>query len=123
MAEGEQPGPVARGPSRKAEAQAVLEGAPWKPAPYAIADAAAIQALQRGDANADQQRRALKWLIETCCGTYDLSYRPGGEEGARDTAMAEGKRWVGLQVVKLLNNSTAVMRRTEPRGDSPEPRE
>lgn len=100
----------------------MLEGAPWKPTPYEIADAAAFQALQRGDANADQQKRALRWLINSCCGTYDLSYRPG-PTGDRDTVLAEGKRWVGLQVVKLLNNSTAVMRRKEPLGDQPEPRE
>jgi len=123
MAEGEQPAVAARGPRRKPEAQSVLEGAPWKPAPYEIADAAAFQALQRGEASAEQQRRALRWLINECCGTYDLSYRPGGPDGARDTDMAEGKRWVGLQVVKLLNNSTAVMRRKEPLGDQPEPKE
>lgn len=116
--DGEQPG----GARKKAESRAVLDGAPWKPAPYAVADASALQALQRGDATPDQQRRALQWIINQCCGTYDLSYRPG-PTGDRDTVLAEGKRWVGLQLVKLLNNSTAVMRRDEPRGDPPEPRE
>ena len=70
---------------------------PWKPHPYEAADASAIQALARGDANDVQQRRALDWIINMA-GTYDLSYRP---TGGADTAFAEGKRSVGLQIVKL----------------------
>lgn len=74
--------------------------APWKPAKWEPADASAMQALERGDADKAQQKRALKWIIEAT-GTYDLSYRPG-QNGERDTSFAEGKRSIGLQVVKLL---------------------
>lgn len=84
---------------------------PWVPSDYDIADAAAIQALQRGDATKDQQQRALKWLIEKACGTYDLSYRPG-EDGRRDTDFAEGKRFVGSQIVKMLNLNLSLLRRS-----------
>lgn len=84
---------------------------PWVPADYDIADAGAIQALGRGDATPEQQKRALKWLIEKACGTYDLSYRPG-EEGRRDTDFAEGKRFVGSQVVKMLNLNLSLLRRS-----------
>jgi hypothetical protein len=49
---------------------------PWHPAPYDEAVTGAIKALQAGTANAGQQQRALKWIIEALCGTYDLSYRP-----------------------------------------------
>lgn len=73
---------------------------PWLPAPYEDADAAALQALAQGRATADQQKRALTWVVERCCDTYGLSYRPG-TDGARDTAFAEGKRFPGLQIVKL----------------------
>lgn len=84
---------------------------PWAPVDYETADAAAIQALDRGDATPEQQRRALKWLIEKACGTYDLSYRPG-EDGRRDTDFAEGKRFVGSQVVKMLKLNLSLLRRS-----------
>ena len=72
---------------------------PWHPAPYDDADTYAIKALAAGVANEGQQKRALDWIVNTLCATYDLSYRPGSD---RDTAFAEGKRHVGLQLVKLV---------------------
>ena len=44
----------------------------------------------------------MQYIIQVLCATYDMSYRPGGEEGRRDTDFAEGKRSVGNQIVKLL---------------------
>lgn len=70
----------------------------WMPAAPKMADAAAIRALARGDATPEQQTRALTFIVEALCGTYDLSFRPNSE---RDTCFAEGRRFVGLQVVKL----------------------
>lgn len=87
---------------RKSERQAIADHAPWKPPEIEAADAAAFQALAKGMASSEQQKRALDWLVKKACRTYDLSYRPG-EEGRRDTDFAEGQRSVGLQVVKLLN--------------------
>jgi hypothetical protein len=75
-------------------------GAAWTPPDYADADAFALQALQRGEANPDQQVRALKYVVETICGTYDLSFRP---ESERETCFAEGRRFCGTQIVKLCN--------------------
>jgi len=76
---------------------------PWQPAPYDENVTGAIKALQAGAANGGQQQRALKWIIEALCGTYDLSYRPQSE---RDTSFAEGKRFVGMQIVKQLKLTT-----------------
>ena len=87
----------------KSEVQAIADHRPWKPPEFDPADAAAFQALQRGGATSDQQKRALDWIINKACASYDLSYRPGGEEGRRDTDFAEGKRFVALQIVKLCN--------------------
>lgn len=81
----------------------------YSPVEYEIADIAAIQALMNGTANADQQRRALKWIVESAAGYYDLSYRPG-EGGRRDTDFAEGKRFVGAQIVKLSKLSIAKLK-------------
>lgn len=97
----------------KSPQQAILDHAPWRPAAYEDADVIAFQALAEGKANADQQRRALKWLIERGCATYDMSYRPGGIEGERDTIFAEGRRNVGLQVVKLLKLKVGQLRREQ----------
>lgn len=99
----EQP-PVKRKPT-KASLQA---SAPWLPPDWEIADAAAIQALRRGDATADQQRRALDYIVHTLCCTYDLSYRP---DNARDTDFAEGRRFVGLELVKLNNLALSKFKR------------
>lgn len=72
---------------------------PHDPAAYDLADAAAVQALARGNATPEQQQRAIRWIVGAA-GTYDLSYRP---DSARATDFSEGKRWVGSQVVKLTN--------------------
>lgn len=71
---------------------------PWKPPKYEDSDVAAIQALANGEANEGQQQRALTWIIEELCKTYDLSYRPKSQ---RDTDFAEGKRYVGTQLVTM----------------------
>lgn len=73
---------------------------PWLPVTYEKADAAAIQALRRGDATADQQLRAIEFIVSTVCARHDMSFRPG-PGGDRETAFAEGRRYVGNQIVKL----------------------
>ena len=80
---------------------------PWHPASYEKADTAAVKALAAGNANEGQQKRALDWIINTVCGTYDLSFRPGGLEGDRATAFAEGRKFVGQQIVKQTKLTTA----------------
>lgn len=75
--------------------------APYGPPRWTKADAGALQALQRGDADPHQQQRAIRWIVEAAAATYDLAYRPGGEEGRRDTDFALGRAFVGQQIVKL----------------------
>ena len=94
----------------------------WVPAEWELADASAIQAMAHGVASPEQQQRALKWIIEAAAGTYEMSYRPGGEDGRRDTDFAEGRRMVGNQIVKLVNVNLAAMRRKEPNADPHEPK-
>ena len=79
------------------------KSAPWLPPEYELADTAAIQALSRGEANSQQQIRALKWIVFELSRTYDLSFR---SESQRDTDFAEGKRFVGLQIVKHTKINT-----------------
>jgi hypothetical protein len=88
---------------------------PWHPAGWDIADAAAIQALARGDASPDMQRRALRWVIEAASMTYDQTFVPGQ---ADVSAFLEGRRSVGNQLVKLLKVNLASVKDKQP-GTSP----
>lgn len=80
---------------------------PIVPAPYTLADASALQALHRGDASADQQQRALKWLIEQCADTYYFHFYPT----ERETAFALGRAFAGQQIVKLVKLDLSSLRR------------
>lgn len=83
---------------------------PYHPAEYDLADIMAIKALAVGEASPEQQKRAMQWLVEIVCGTYDLSYKPDSD---RNTAFAEGKRFIGLQIVKAVRLNTEIIRRSE----------
>jgi hypothetical protein len=85
---------------------------PHHPAEYDVADVSAIQALKRGDATPDQQRRALKWIIENNSRTYDLPYFDD-DEGGRASAFAAGKAYVGQQIVKLSKLDVAELRKRQ----------
>ena len=68
---------------------------------------AAVRAVQQCVANAAQQQtfwRYLMYVTGVSDEFNDLSYRPGGEEGRRATDFAEGKRFVGLMIRKLLRS-------------------
>ena len=78
---------------------------PYTTPEYTKADVVALIALAQGAATDYQQKRVVELLVNRICETYGLSYRPGGTEADRDTAFAEGKRYVGLQIVKLLNSN------------------
>lgn len=88
------------------------------PAPYEPYDWAenlllvyALKALREGTATAEQQKLAIDGLMGITA-YYDLSYRPSGD---RDTAFAEGKRFVGAQVVKMINLTGDVIEKSKQR--------
>ena len=80
------------------------------PTPYEAADITAIQQLEQGTATPDLQQRALKWIVECASMTYDQSYRPGD---THETAFAEGRRFVGNSIVKMLKLNPSTLRRKE----------
>ena len=77
----------------------------WEPA-----DVRAIQSLQTGEATPEMQKRALDFMINKVCQTYDLSYRP---ESDRETVFAEGRRFTGLQLVKMLSINLAAIKQAK----------
>lgn len=66
--------------------------------PKEPADGYAIQALWRGEATPEQQRRALKCIIEEICETYHMTFDP---ESRRWSDFNEGKRHVGRVIVGI----------------------
>lgn len=98
------------------------EWAPWLPIPYEIPDVGAVQALARGDATPEQQRRALLWIMENAAGVYLETFHP---DNARWTDFACGRRFVGTQIGKMLRLNIARLTEIEARkrGKTPEPSE
>lgn len=73
---------------------------PWAPAAWDDYDVTAIQALARGQANEQQQARALGWIVNKAAMANDQSFVPGQGDV---TAFIEGRRSVGNQIKKLIN--------------------
>lgn len=72
--------------------------AAWFPPPYELADASAIQALARGEADSAQQIKALQWIIIRAAYTDEVAYWPDSDQ----TVFAEGRRFVGIQIKKMM---------------------
>lgn len=79
---------------------------PHIPAEYKLADAISIQALVRGEADREQQQRALRWIIEQAGGMYEFHFYSTD----RETAFALGRSFVGQQIVKLSKLNTSSLR-------------
>jgi hypothetical protein len=89
------------------------------PAPYEETEVHAIRACIAGTANDGQQKLAMDWIIRKASNAYDVSYRPG--DGLA-TAFAEGRRFVGLQIIKLLQPEvTAAVEARKTRGKRGKP--
>lgn len=73
----------------------------FEPAPFAQREALAIRALDAGNASEAQQNIALHWIMRLAAGVDEVSYRPGAD-GDRETAFAEGRRFVGIQIRHIL---------------------
>lgn len=83
--------------------------APIPVPPWEKADAYALQALERGEATPEQQQRALKWIVEKACATYDFCDQPDVE---RLSAIFDGRRFSGTQIVKLVNLNLSLLKPT-----------
>jgi hypothetical protein len=87
---------------------------PWRPTEWQDEDAYAVQAIMYGRASEEQQRRAMTFIVNNLCGTYDQSFRPPElDPDGRVTAFASGKRQVGLELVKFSKINIAALRSTQ----------
>lgn len=78
---------------------------------------AAIRALSEGGADEHQQRLILPFIQRVICRAEMSSYCPGGDDGRRATDFSEGKRWVWLQLRRIV--VSLVPDRVDTRGDPP----
>lgn len=86
---------------------------PWRPADYDADDHRAVLALSQGEATPAQQRLAWGWIL-FAAGHGDVSFRPGGLAGQRETDFAEGRKWVAEQMLKLSRLNPAIHERQNP---------
>lgn len=68
---------------------------------YTVAEVQALRALFSRSATQRQQRLALDYIIRSA-GTHDQSFRPGD---SHLTAFAEGKRFVGTNLIWMLKSA------------------
>lgn len=78
-------------------ALAIASEKPYEPPKYNEQDVIAMQRVFAGEGTKDQQSHVIRFIVENICDAHGMSYRPN----ERDTAFAEGKRFVGLQIAKL----------------------
>lgn len=88
----------------------------WLPAEWIKFDAACIQAVAAGTADARQQQHALQVIVEKLAGTYEHTFVPRETE---TTVYLEGRRSVGLQIVKLVKVDLALVKDIEPHSPPP----
>jgi hypothetical protein len=77
---------------------------------WELADANALQALEKGEADEHQQKRALSWIIENAAATYQIAWEPDNE---RASSFESGRRFVGLKIVGLLKLNLGKLRRID----------
>lgn len=90
--------------------KAKVADSPWLDChTWEIADAAAIQALFRGDATEVQQKRAINFITNDLCTLPFLAY---DTKNQRNTDFALGKQSVGHQIVRLMRLNTGQFKET-----------
>lgn len=78
----------------------------WLPrTPERVRVIGALKAMAEGEANGDQQKRALHWILHEVC-EYGEGHEPfysDADGGARETAFALGKQYVARQILRQIN--------------------
>ncbi len=99
---------MAKGPNPKKRVWRPLVNGADRFSKFTMADVSAIKGLAAGTANEDQQNRSLMWIIEHACQAEYTSYTKGDPY---ETAFNEGRRFVGLEIKKLMQSDMEILRR------------
>ena len=89
-----------------------------QPPPYDERVIYAIRAWAEGKANSDQQKIAFQWVVREASRHFDQSMHLGGEDGRRCTDFMEGRRFVGIQILKMLQPEVTPRPSPEPKDKS-----
>ena len=76
---------------------------------FTSVEAAAVQSLSKGEATADQQRTAWRWILEGACGLPIWPYR----ESTRETDIALGRHFVGQQLIGVTKVNISILKKRE----------
>lgn len=71
---------------------------PWHPTPDDEFICTAVRALFNGNADETQQKRLVEWILLDLCELRKASYWP---DSPRDGDFAEGKKFVGRELVRI----------------------
>lgn len=80
---------------------------------------AAVKAMSKGKATEGQQIAVLNFIIEDLAGTYDLSFRPEEKGGSHETAFADGRRFVGIQLRRVISKPFETLTGKPTTGEKP----
>lgn len=73
-----------------------------QPAPYTAQVQAGLKGLQAGTATPGQQAAVFEWLVRDAAGIGRQSFRTDPMQ----TAFAEGRRFVAIQIIHLTTSET-----------------
>ena len=85
------------------EYKATFQRDPWRAKIFDMADVSAVKGVAAGTASPEQQIRAMQYILVVLCAVDDMTFRPGGEDGRRASDFAEGQRFVGTQIKRLIH--------------------
>ena len=83
----------------KRSAKEVQDAKRWRIHKAEDYDVYSLQALARGEADPEQQRHSLKYIVEKICGAYDNTFDLDSE---RVSSHYQGRQFVGQRIVALL---------------------
>ena len=93
---------------------------PWRPVDVNVspvvgpghlnkADVLALKMCAQGEATPEQQKRAIEAIIGRVACADEQSFRADDHGGTRETDFSEGKRYVGLQLRKLISTPLDIL--------------
>lgn len=82
---------------------------PWMPCDYTVADVVAVRAVVAGQATEEQQRRAVAWIVKVASAADEETHFSDNEGGARDSAYAAGRAFVGRSIRKMVDLPASVI--------------
>lgn len=91
--------------------------AAWLPDGFEIRGAYDVQAMANGNASPEQQKAALRFIVENLSGAYGLTFDAKSE---RQDCYNQGRRHVGLSIIQITKlNLEKVKRTLEPQPKEP----